>query len=150
MTLVAIEHALSSCVALSQLLQRKTCDLVEATKEASALCTLLLAERNDPAVWEAIYDKSVALATDVNVDPSQPRNVNGRAQHRPNAPANTISEYWRVNMYLPFVDHLRDEIETRLLQEGERFKVQFLIPKRVPELNDQVTYLSINNIIKYI
>lgn len=59
-TLVAVEHVLSGLVPLSQLLQKKTCDLLEAVVEARVVKKQLSAERNDPEVCSAIYDHSVA------------------------------------------------------------------------------------------
>lgn len=40
-TLVAVEHALSGLVHLSKLLQKKTCDLLEATEEARVVVAML-------------------------------------------------------------------------------------------------------------
>jgi hypothetical protein len=58
------------------------------------------------------------------------RNV-GRQQHRANAPSITVSEFWRVNMYYPFIDHLLTELNDRILQCGDRFEAQWLIPSQV-------------------
>lgn len=54
------------------------------------------------------------LAETVEVQPSMPRNHGGQ-RNRPNAPADNPSEYWRLNMYLPFIDHLIAELNLRLL-----------------------------------
>ena len=59
-TLVTAEHVLSSLVALSQLFQKKTCDLIEAKQEAEVV-TRQLGERN-PMVWGALYDQAVDMA----------------------------------------------------------------------------------------
>jgi hypothetical protein len=61
------------------------------------------------------------MAYSVDVQPSLPRG--GRQKNRPNAPAQTPTEYWRINMYLPFVDHLVSEMENRLLQNNERYLI---------------------------
>ena len=44
-----------------------------------------------------------------------------------------------VNMYLPFADHLLAELQQRLLQGNERYAIQYLLPDRVQDLNDQRT-----------
>ena len=41
MTLVAVEHALSGLVNLSKLLQKKGCDLLEASEEARVVIAML-------------------------------------------------------------------------------------------------------------
>ena len=128
-TLVAVEHVLSGLVPLSQLLQKKSCDLVEAVVEARVVKTQLSAERN------AIYNRAVDLAALVEIQPSQPRRALHQ-QQRPNAAAANPSDFWKRNMYLPFIDHLVTELENRLLQGSDRFKAQFLLPSKVANLTD--------------
>lgn len=140
-TLVAIEHILSGLAPLSQLLQKKSCDLVEAVSEAGVVRQQMSDERNDPAVWEALYTRAVEIAEGVGTEPSKPRGRSGiRQQHRPNAPAQSHSEFWKINMYLPFVDHLLEELQTRLLQDGERFKAQYLIPVQACNLTSGIIH----------
>ncbi|WAR14709.1 P52K-like protein [Mya arenaria] len=103
-TLVAIEHLLSALVPLSNMLQAKDCDLLHAANDTRVVMVLLQAERNDDEVWNSLFQKAVDIAGDVEVIPAAPRRY-GRQQNRPNAPGNT-SEFWKRNMYLPFVDHL--------------------------------------------
>ena len=134
-TLVAVEHVLSGLVPLSQLLQKKSCDLLEAVVEARVVKTQLSAERNDPEVWNAIYNRSVDLAALVDIQPSQPRRALHQ-QQRPNTAAANPSDFWKRNMYLPFIDHLVTELENRLLQGSDRFKAQFLLPSKVANLTD--------------
>ncbi|WAQ99848.1 hypothetical protein MAR_024221, partial [Mya arenaria] len=90
---------------------------------------VLLTIFNDDVTWDTLYDKAANIAADAGVDPSMARNV-GRQQNRANAPAHTISEYWKVNMYVQFLDHLIMELNDRLIRGNDRFKVQWLIPSR--------------------
>lgn len=53
-TLVITEHVLSCCVPLSQLLRRKSCDLIKAVTEARVPKNID-DERNDPLVGEALF-----------------------------------------------------------------------------------------------
>lgn len=94
------------------------------------VCSYFQAERNDPMVWDALYDKAVALAGDVGVVPEVPR-YHGRQQNRPNAPAADPKTFWKTNMYLPFVDHLIVELTSRLVGANARFKAQYLLPIKV-------------------
>ncbi|KAH3833370.1 hypothetical protein DPMN_106677 [Dreissena polymorpha] len=73
------------------------------------------AERADEMVWDALYEKSVALAEEFGMDPLMSRHA-GRHRHMPKAPSATPSQYWKMNMYLPFMDHLPQELDSRLLQ----------------------------------
>ncbi|WAR23625.1 P52K-like protein [Mya arenaria] len=132
-TLVAIEHFLSALVPLSNMLQAKDCDLLHAANNTRA-------ERNDNEVWNSLFQKAVEIAGDVEVIPAAPRRY-GRQQNRPNAPGNT-SEFWKRNMYLPFVNHLLVELETRLMQGHGRFCAQKLLPLK----NDGLPRKSINDV----
>lgn len=134
---MAVEHVLSACVPLSQQLQATSCDLLQAAMEAEVVKAQVEAERNDPLVWQALFEKAVEMTSSVDVEPTFPRT--GRQQNRPNAPAATAFDYWRVNMYLPFADHLLAELQQRLLQGNERYAIQYLLPDRVQDLDDQRT-----------
>ena len=72
-------------------------------------------------------------AATVETDPGMPRN-RGAQRNRPNAPAQTPSEYWKLNMYLPFVDHLLNELYSRLLAAEPRYVAQKLIPQSIAQL----------------
>ena len=102
--LVTAEHVLAPTNPLSALLQAKDQDLLEAVKECRAVINILQAERADDNVWEAIFRKSEEVGATHNIAASVPRVV-ARQRHRCNAPANTLSEYWKRNLYLPFIDH---------------------------------------------
>ncbi|CAC5424109.1 unnamed protein product [Mytilus coruscus] len=71
-TVVASEHVLSALIALSCLLQKKECDLFVAADESKVVVRQLNDERNDPDVWNSLYDSAVELAATVNTDPSMP------------------------------------------------------------------------------
>lgn len=135
-TLVTAEHVLSGLVALSQLLQKKTCDLIEAKQEAEVVIGQLRGERNDPMVWGALYDQAVDIAGWVGVVlvPQKQR----IQRNRPNVPADNAKDYWQRKMHLPFVDHLIDELDTRLPAGSNRYNAQYLLPQNLQALNDNV------------
>ena len=88
-------------------LQDANLDLVEASLEASVCLNVLEAERNDDAVCDGLVDQARELGSLYDVTPSKPRTV-GRQQHRV-VNAETPSQYWKLAMYLPFLDHLINE-----------------------------------------
>ena len=71
-------------------------------------------ERADQYVWDAIYDKAVAVTADFDTQPSMPKRA-GRQQNRANPVVQTVSDYYRVTMYNVFLDHLVQEKENRIL-----------------------------------
>ncbi|XP_033731590.1 zinc finger MYM-type protein 1-like [Pecten maximus] len=132
-SLVAVEFVIQSILPLNKLLQGKECDLVEASKEAIVLIAQLRAERMDDDVWDALYQKAIDLASPHDVRPSRPR-IGGRQEHRPNQPAETVSEYWKRALYIPFMDHLTMELQDRLLSANYRYLAQYLIPSLLGQL----------------
>jgi len=83
---------------------------------------------------QVLYDEAVSLAETVNVSPSMPRLV-GRQSHRSNTPGATAEEYYRRNVFFPFVDQLISEISDRFSAD-KRCALQplALIPTQLPEL----------------
>ena len=134
-SLIVVEHIMQSLIPLTKMLQLKSCDLVEAARESKVLIEQLRAERNDGTVFEALYAAAVELAQASGVAPTKPRTV-GRQQNRENHPADTIPDYWRRALYLPFMDHLSTQLEDRLLSGQARFLAQYLIPSQLENLDD--------------
>ena len=97
---------------------------------------LLREEGRDDAVREAMYDKSVQIGRIHNVNPTVLRGT-AIQRHGCNAPARTPSEYWRRNLYLPFIVHLITELTDRLVMQEHRFIAQYMIPARVEALTDE-------------
>ena len=67
---------------------------------------------NDEDPFEPIYNQAVLLARAVNTEPSIPH-IAQRMSHRANAIASTPEEYYRRNMFIQFLDHIRCELDTR-------------------------------------
>lgn len=59
-----------------------------------------------------------------------------RQQNRPNASEDTPRDFWKSNTYLPFVNHILSELQTRLLQAHGRYYAQYLISQQVAQLSD--------------
>jgi hypothetical protein len=56
-----------------------------------------------------------------------------------NHPINDPSEYWRVSLYLVFLDHLVTEIASRVINNEARFSGPCLVPNKLHTLTDQTT-----------
>lgn len=136
--LVVSQHILSSTVALSDFLQRPRCNLLEAVREGKVIIRMLQNERADDSVWDALYDEAVNLAAEYEITPSAPRRA-GRQRHRANPDVNDPKQYWKITLYLAFLDHLISELETRLIESEGRFKAEALLPTNITrEVTDEV------------
>jgi hypothetical protein len=118
---------------LSAVLQGKTQDLLEAAKESKPVISMLSAERVDDSVREFIFEEAVALGVRNDVQPSVQRSAR-RQCHRGNVPGDTPSEYWKRNLYIPFVDNLVNELNDRLVQNEHRFSAQYLLPSQIANI----------------
>ncbi|VDI46911.1 Hypothetical predicted protein, partial [Mytilus galloprovincialis] len=113
--LVVAEHLLSATVALTNYFQKSDINLIDAVQEARIVVQRLDNERTDPNVWTALFEKAVKVGEEFEIPPSIPRRA-GRQMHRQNHPINDPSEYWRVSLYLVFLDHLVTEITSRVIK----------------------------------
>ena len=125
--LCAAEHVLSDTVALSNMLQGKHVDLIEAVNESFVVINVLREQRNDELVWEETFERAKAMAAEWNIERTMPRLATNQ-RHRVNVPATTPKEYWRRALYLPLVDYLLEELNERLLKQHHRLLGQYLIP----------------------
>ena len=117
---------------LSEFLQAKDSDLTEAMKETKAVYTVIQNELNDDLV---LYASAVEYAATIDVEPSSPRCAN-RQEHRANVPANSIDIYWKRSVFLPFYDHVFQELDDRLLGCSDRFLAQYFISSNLSQLSD--------------
>ena len=78
--LVVTECVLQYSLALSNLLQRPSIDLVEAASEAETVNSSLRKIRQDDNVWQELYQDIAKFSEKQNVLPSKPRTA-GRQQH---------------------------------------------------------------------
>ena len=100
-----------------------------AVEETKVIKRMLENERNDPAVWDALYECAVDIAALVDVGPAFPR-LAQRQRHRPNVEATDAS--------ITFVDHLLSELDLRLLNAEPTYSAQYLIPKKLIHITDEL------------
>jgi hypothetical protein len=96
---------------LTVLLQKINIDLLTARKEAQVTLDTIQSIRNNDT-FVIIYRRATGIAASLEVEPSLPRTA-GKQKHRANAPSKTPEEYYRKNIYLPFVDHIIQHLATR-------------------------------------
>ena len=64
------------------------------------------------AMFKRWYSNAVELSSDLGTKPSIPRTAS-RQQHLANAPHDTPEEYYRRNLFVPFLDHITQEMSSR-------------------------------------
>ena len=81
----------------------------------------------DQNVWNPLYDKAVDVSSNFAIHPTMPRWA-GRQQNRANPDVQTVSDFYRVKLYYVFLDHLVQEMETRILGNENRCRAHHLLP----------------------
>ena len=70
-----------------------------------------LRDKND-VVFKRWHANTVEISSGLGTKPSAPRTAS-RQQHRANAPHDTAEEYYRRNLFIPFLDHITQEMSSR-------------------------------------
>ena len=94
-------------------------NIVTSVKDASTTITQLPQDRADP---EGLFDSAVEIRETFEIEASRPRK-DGRQRHRPRA-----NTGW--GQYLPFVNHLLQEMVTRLLVAQNHYVAKYLTPRQ--------------------
>ena len=106
-------HFLSHLTGITVKLQSTTIDIIDAYQQIDEIKSFYKEVRkNITDEFHKVYQQSKRMAATVNVEPSKPRSC-ARQRHRPNADAETIEDWYRVNVAIPFLDHIIQELDSR-------------------------------------
>ena len=135
-SLVSSQYLLGFTRNLTDSLQESNCDLVKAFSDARNTRTVIISKRTNED-FEKIFEHARIVAQSVDCSLEIPRQV-ARQQHRANAPATTPCEYWRINLFFPFIDHLMTQFDERFPESSRNMYLgYYLIPKYLPQLDDE-------------
>ena len=94
-------------------LQGKTLDIVYVYNGISSIVTFYQSLRqNIDNSFYNIFEHAKRMATAVNVEPSKPRSCS-RQRNRPNVVGYTVEEWYKINVAIPFIDHIISDLESR-------------------------------------
>ena len=62
--------------------------------------------------FNKIFLQAKRMGDAVHVEPSKCR-VSGYQKHRPNAPTETVEDHYRINIAVPFLDHISVQLDQR-------------------------------------
>ena len=125
---------LSHMSGLTVKLQKKTNDIFKAFSLVTEVkATYKRLRANLTTHFDKIYDQAVTMAEKVGVAPTAPR-IAERQQHRANAPAVDPKEHYRVNVAVPFFDHIISELKDQFSSLTLRVsKLLGLVPSVIQE-----------------
>ena len=136
-TAVVCQKLLQFLTPLSNALQAPALDLVVASHHAAELKGVLQTKRATDEHFNSLWASGLATTNSNGITLSVPRTVQCQ-QHRSNTPATSPPDYWRLNVYIPFIDHIISELDDRLCAPLPRLKAQYLVPSRLHQLTDEI------------
>ena len=143
MTLVVVECCRKCTKPLTLQLQ---CASIDAHKAREKVCLLFLTINElrhgveQTHAW--FYEVAVALAEETNITPSKPR-MAGRQVHHENVPAESISEYFRRVVTIPFLDQLLGQMQSRFSEGNlDIFDASYAMPDIVVSQSDWNEHFS--------
>uniref|UniRef100_A0A667WQR9 TTF-type domain-containing protein n=1 Tax=Myripristis murdjan TaxID=586833 RepID=A0A667WQR9_9TELE len=135
-TAVTIHKVLGYILPLTTRLQSPDVDILSAYKEGREVAQVIESLRSEES-FSTIYQQAVQMASTIDVAPVKKR-VTVKQQHRGNAPADSVAEHYRLNLFLPFIDHVTEELRTRFAESSEPALVAaLLVPKALPQLTEE-------------
>ena len=124
-------HCLAKTVSLSRALQDPSQNIGDAIARIMAVRKALEDERGvADEVFHRVFQSASELADKIGEELTAPR-IRGRQTHRANAPADGPEEYYKRNIFIPFLDHLIDQLKMRFGDEDnvpKQVRLQELMP----------------------
>ena len=146
--LVVVEAPMQHLAPLCSALQNQQCDLVKASSMALSVIGMLRENRNSDEYFQSLWNKACTAADDEGISDTKPR-VSAKQTRRSNTSqsasmgtSDTPQQYWKLNLFLPFLDHLIVQLENRLTNNIPRLNAQYLVPCNI-SLLDETMWTSI-------
>ena len=93
------------------------------------------------------FEEAQVLASKLNIDPSLPR-LSSRPRHRANPPATSPSEYYKLIVTIPLLDHLITELNQRFSEHNQKaIEVLTLLPPTVCSMTGHLTKDNISGFL---
>lgn len=116
-----MEFFSSLLMPISIVLQSPECDLLKAFKEIKNLEELVQNYRhNVDSHFDQIYKQILEIAEKNDIEQSTPR-ICRRQQNRFNVQAENAQQYYKVTVFIPFINHLLSEIQKNLVHFSRKY-----------------------------
>ena len=135
--LTVFQFVLSFLAQVTKSLQTKSCNLGDAYQSVTLAKECIKSARGDES-WQKVWSRIIQVADSIKVTLVKPR-ITTVQRHRANAAHNDQpSDYHRINVFYPFIDHVVGELERRFsIQQEGLIAAQNLFPLYLPKLTDR-------------
>lgn len=142
---VCLVDILKRTLPLSKLLQKPNLDLNKASNAVTDTLTCLKdRRRNCDDHFTELYLEALTTSEKLGVQLKMPRVVKSQ-RHRENYEAETVMEYYRMSMYIPLLDNVITDLQTRFSEENLLcFDLNLLMPANMLNTNDSEKCLKLN------
>lgn len=129
-----ISSIFSLTVSLSRNLQSPALHVKQCYDMVKHVIDTLRDYRNSSSSYSKIYDEASEVATKHCIETTMPR-IAKTQQHRSNIPALNPKEYYKLNLFFPFMDFIISELETRFstAEHSNNIALHGLIPASAKE-----------------
>lgn len=137
LAMVVIQEIFSMAHPLSIYLQKVNVDLASAMETANNLSTLIKEMRsNVESKFHDLFGTAEHLAKEIGEDIKIPR-VTHFQQHRANYELTSAENYYRVSIFIPFIDHFISQLEIRFTKHKNTLSIiQNFIPNKLIKLSE--------------
>lgn len=146
--LIIIENIFSYTLTLCKQLQTVNADFVEACNHVDSVLGVLDEMReNNKKHFSDMFSVAAIMLNKNKEEIDLPRFAN-KQTHRSNVPTNSSEEYYKLNIFLPFLDHIRTQLSDRFQKHKSLISsLQQIIPSKCihatnEEINDCVQFYS--------
>ena len=149
-TLVVTRTTLAYTRGLAVKLQGRYVDAVRAHTDIESVKSVLKGCRSNVHVFhERLYQEAVQIGELVEVTESSPR-LAGRQQHRSDICADTTTEYYKLNLTIPLLDHIINELDDRFDPDSSAVLREFiqLLPVAVFKRSDQLRSVDFARVLQ--
>ncbi|XP_050505348.1 52 kDa repressor of the inhibitor of the protein kinase-like [Diabrotica virgifera virgifera] len=142
---VCLVDILKRTLPLSKLLQKPNLDLNKASNAVTDTLTCLKdRRRNCDDHFTELYLEALTTSEKLGVQLKMPRVVKSQ-RHRENYEAETVMEYYRMSMYIPLLDNVITDLQTRFSEENLLcFDLNLLMPANMLNTNVSEKCLELN------
>jgi len=135
--LFCLSDILSLTHSLSVVLQKEAIDLAKASKMIGTLLATWKKKREKvDEIFRLIYSDAKKMAEKLDVDEAKPRTC-GRQTKRENYDVKTCEDYYRVSVYIPLLDTIKEDLEARFSQEVlDGYQLSVLLPEKASLLKE--------------
>lgn len=132
---IITRHVLDATLAVTQLLQGKSLDIMDGIHLINSLKDNMILMRDSVDTYhDSWYQEALTLANELDIDESKPRTV-GRQTKRANHPFTSISEYYKRTITIPLIDHFNLSLQTRFdIDSVNVYKGLSIVPTKMMSL----------------